>query len=219
MVALLGLFLFGVFGATNLLDISPLEFPEATPVPVPEPSKVDAVVFLLGDPGATMKNLTPLLPAIQAEIERWSAAFRRDSAVSVVFLGDNVYPQGVHNRDDSRFPKPTPPGSGARLNWCGGTEAPSTRIVGLFVTGNHDWVEHGGRRRVPSGPEPGRTDCAKAARPAGTSPCCPLGGDPGPVIRDLRRNVRIAFFDTHWFLQERSAAQRLQYLRPADARP
>ena len=34
----------------------------------------------------------------------------------------------------------------------------------------------------------------------------PAPGDPGPVVRDLRRNVRIAFFDTHWFLQERQAS-------------
>ena len=31
------------------------------------------------------------------------------------------------------------------------------------------------------------------------------------MVRDLRRNVRIAFIDTHWFLQERSSAQQVQF--------
>jgi hypothetical protein len=39
----------------------------------------------------------------------------------------------------------------------------------------------------------------------------PPAGEPGPVHRDLRRNVRIAFFDTHWFLRERQAAHRAQF--------
>jgi hypothetical protein len=32
----------------------------------------------------------------------------------------------------------------------------------------------------------------------------PPGGDPGPFVRDLRRNVRLIAIDTHWFLQERA---------------
>ncbi len=82
---------------------------------------------------------------------------------------------------------------------------------GLFVTGNHDWgntIGDAGLHRVRNQAmqlrPPGR-------RPAATSRCCPRRGDPGPVFRDLRRNVRIAFFDTHWFLQERSPAQRSQF--------
>jgi hypothetical protein len=102
-VALLGLFAFGVFGATNLLDLDPFEFPEPAPIEVPEPARVDAVVFLVGDAGATLKNHTPLLPALQTQVEQWSEALRRDSAVSVLFLGDNVYPQGVHAREDPQF--------------------------------------------------------------------------------------------------------------------
>lgn len=175
-VALLGLFLFGVFGATNLLDISPLEFPEATPVPVPEPSKVDAVVFLLGDAGATMKNRTPLLPAIQAEIEQWSAALRRDSAVSILFLGDNVYPQGVHDRGEPGFEADSM-SLWSQIDLVAGPEALKHGTVGLFVTGNHDWsntVGEAGLHRVQNL----ENRSPKAARPAGTSPCCPL-----PAIR------------------------------------
>ncbi len=208
-VAILGLFAFGVFGATNFLDISPLEFPETTPIPVPEPANVDAVVFLLGDAGATVKNRTPLLPAIQADVEQWSAALRRDSAVSILFLGDNVYPQGVRDRGDPGFEADSL-SLWNQIDLVAGPESVKHATVGLFVTGNHDWantVGEAGFHRVQNLGEQlvlGR----KAGRYVSL---LPGPGDPGPVVRDLRRNVRIAFFDTHWFLQERSPAQRLQY--------
>jgi hypothetical protein len=209
LVALLGLFLFGVFGATNLLDISPLEFAHTTPIPVPDSSNVDAVVFLVGDAGATVKNHTPILPALQSEVERWSAALRRDSAVSILFLGDNVYPQGVHDRGSPGFEADSI-SLWSQIDLVNGPEALKHATVGLFVAGNHDWantVGEAGLHRVQNLGEQiglGR----KAGRYVSL---LPAPSDPGPVVRDLRRNVRIAFFDTHWFLQERSAAQRVQY--------
>jgi hypothetical protein len=36
----------------------------------------------------------------------------------------------------------------------------------------------------------------------------PAPGEPGPAVRDLRRNVRLVFIDTHWFLQQRSGQER-----------
>jgi hypothetical protein len=139
LVALLGLFLFGVFGATNLLDISPLEFAHTTPIPVPDSSNVDAVVFLVGDAGATVKNHTPILPALQSEVERWSAALRRDSAVSILFLGDNVYPQGVHDRGSPGFEADSI-SLWSQIDLVNGPEALKHATVGLFVAGNHDWA-------------------------------------------------------------------------------
>ena len=208
-VAILGLFTFGVFGATNFLDINPLEFPESTPVPVPEPANVDAVVFLLGDAGATVKNRTPLLPAIQSDIEQWSAALRRDSAVSILFLGDNVYPQGMHDRGDPGFEADSL-SLWSQIDLVAGPEALKHATVGLFVTGNHDWantVGEAGLRRVQNLGE----QLALGRKAGRYVSLLPAPSDPGPVVRDLRRNVRIAFFDTHWFLQERSPAQRIQY--------
>ena len=45
----LGLITFAIFGATNLMDVDPLDFTKPAAVPVPEPGRVDAVVFLVGD--------------------------------------------------------------------------------------------------------------------------------------------------------------------------
>ena len=208
-VAILGLFAFGVFGATNLLDLDPFDFPEPAPIQVPEPAAVDAVVFLLGDAGATLKNHTPLLPALQTQIEQWSAALRRDSAVSVLFLCDNVYPQGFHDRSDPQFETDSLR-LWSQIDLVAGPEAQRHGTIGLFVTGNHDWgntVGEAGAHLVQN-----QAEQLVAGRKAGRYVAMlPAPGDPGPVVRDLRRNVRIAFFDTHWFLQERSSAQHAQF--------
>ncbi len=205
----IGLFLFAVFGATNLLDLDPVTFPELSGVPIPKPAEVDAVVFLVGDAGAAEAGKSPLLAALKADVERWSAALGRDSAVTVTFLGDNVYPQGVHDRDDPGFPADS-----ARLrsqvDLVSGTEAARRATIGLFVPGNHDWgntTGDEGFRRVLN--QEWQLD---SAREAGAKVALlPSGGDPGPVYRDLRRNVRIVFFDTHWFLQERSRDSHDQF--------
>jgi hypothetical protein len=205
----LGSFSFAVFGATNLLDLEPLDFPELASVPLPKPDSVDAVVFLIGDAGATERNKTPLLSALQADVELWSAALHRDSAVSIVYAGDNVYPNGVRDRDDPGFPTDSVR-LWSQIRLVDGPEAKKGATVGLFVTGNHDWgntVGSAGFDRVRNQSEQLRT-----ARAAGHFvSLLPEAGDPGPVHRDLRRNVRIIFFDTHWFLQERSEAQRIQF--------
>ena len=205
---LLGLAGFGLFGVTNLLNVNPLKFPEPPRVPVPDAPKVDAVLFLLGD-GGELTDRSPLVRALAADIERWSAALKRDSAVSVLYLGDVVYPQGVRNRSDPGFPEDS-----ARLwkqiDMVGGVEATKYASVGFFITGNHDWGNHSGDagfdRVVNLGEQ------LRKARMAGRYvSLLPAAGDPGPAVRDLRRNVRIAFFDTHWFLQERSREQRAQF--------
>ena len=208
-IAFLGLVSFALFGATNLLDIDPLEFEQPAGIPVPDAAAVDAVVFLLGDAGAAVKDRSPLLSAIQADVERWSAALRRDSAVSIAYLGDVVYPDGVRNRDHPKFAEDS-----ARL-WdqvglVGGPAARKHATVGLFVTGNHDWGNSSGDAGLDRIANLGE-QLADARRAGHHVSLLPAAGDPGPSVRDLRRNVRIAFFDTHWFLQERHTGQRRQF--------
>ena len=208
-VVFIGGFFFAVFGATNLLDLDPLEFPVPSSIPMSQPAAVDAVVFLLGDAGAAEKDKAPLLAALKSDVERWSAALRRDSAVTVVFVGDNVYPQGVHDRDDPHFPADSTR-LWSQVDLVGGPEASKESSIGLFVTGNHDWgntTGDAGFHRVRN-----QEEQLQEARKAGFKvTLLPTSGDPGPVFRDLRRNVRIAFFDTHWFLQERSPELRTQF--------
>ena len=209
LIAFLGGVSFALFGATNLLDIDPLEFDQPATVPVPDPPAVDAVVFLLGDAGAAVRGRSPLLDAIQADVERWSAALARDSAVSVAYLGDLVYPDGIRDRDHPKFPDDS-----ARL-WdqialVGGPAAKKHSTLGLFVTGNHDWGNSSGDAGLDRIGNLGE-QLASARRTGHFVSLLPAAGEPGPTVRDLRRNVRIAFFDTHWFLQERQAHQREEF--------
>jgi hypothetical protein len=208
-IAFLGAVSFALFGATNLLEIDPLEFGEPAGVPVPEPASVDAVVFLLGDGGAAVKGRSPLLDAMQADVERWSAALGRDSAVSVAYLGDLVYPSGIHDRDHPEFPHDS-----ARLwdqiSLVGGPAAKKHASVGLFITGNHDWGNTSGDVGLDRIGNLGE-QLARARESGHFVSLFPPAGDPGPSVRDLRRNVRIAFFDTHWFLQQREEGLRRDF--------
>jgi hypothetical protein len=208
-IVFLGLISFAIFGATNLLDIDPLDFPKSFGVPVPDAAKVDAVVFLVGDAGAALTGRFPLLSALRTDVERWSSALHRDSAVSVAFLGDNVYPVGIRPRKDPGFPADSMR-LWSQFDLVSDTAARRFKTLGLFVTGNHDWANSAsdiGFDRVIS-----LSDQMRAARADGRYVALlPAAGDPGPVYRDLRRNVRIAFFDTHWFLRERHPAQRAAF--------
>ncbi len=208
-IVFLGIVAFAVFGATNLIDIDPLSFPESPGVPVPEPGTVDAVVFLLGDAGLAVKGRSPLLQALQADVERWSNALRRDSGVSIAFLGDNVYPAGIRKRDHPAFPADSVK-LWSQIDLVAGPAASKHATVGLFVTGNHDWANSAsdvGFDRVLL-----LSEQLQEARAAGRHvSLLPTAGDPGPVYRDLRRNVRIAFFDTHWFLRERVTSHRAAF--------
>ncbi|MBA2292245.1 MAG: hypothetical protein H0W15_07305 [Gemmatimonadales bacterium] len=200
---------FAVFGATNLLHVTPLDFGEVGGVPLPAPADVDAAVFLLGDAGAAEAGTSPLLDALGADVERWSAGLRRDSAVAVVYLGDIVYPVGVRDRDHPAFVVDSTR-LRSQVDLVAGPEALKHNTVGLFLTGNHDWgnaVGDVGIKRVRNLQEQ-----LLAARETGPLVALiPNAGDPGPIVRDLRRNVRVIFIDTHWFLQERSEAMHDQF--------
>ncbi len=200
---------FLVFGATNLLHVAPLDFGEVGGVPLPDPTDVDAVVFLLGDAGAAEAGTSPLLDALGADVERWSAGLRRDSAVAVVYLGDIVYPVGIRNRDDPGYIRDSTR-LRSQVDLVAGAEAISNNTVGLFLTGNHDWgntVGDAGIDRVKNLQE--QLILARETGPLVA--LLPNAGDPGPIVRDLRRNVRMIFVDTHWFLQERSRPMQDQF--------
>jgi hypothetical protein len=205
-IALSAVAAIGVFGVTNTLDLDPLEFVEFGDIPPPDAANVDAVVFLVGDAGATVESASPLLNALRADVEHWSAALARDSAVSIVFLGDIVYPVGVRARDHPEFATDS-----ARL-WnqielVGGPEATEHATLGVFLTGNHDWGNASGEAgidRILNLAE----QIGNARRQGRHVVLVPNAGEPGPVIRDLRQNVRLIFLDTHWFLQARPGTER-----------
>jgi hypothetical protein len=146
---------------------------------------------------------------LQQDIELWSGALGRDSAVSIAFLGDNVYPTGVHDESDPSFAADT-----ARL-WnqirlVAGPAALEHQTAAWFIAGNHDWgnqrSEGGLVRLVNQGEELTR------ARLMGPKVMLlPPAGVPGPVVRDVRNNVRIIFIDTNWFLVRPPVSQQIEF--------
>ena len=142
-------------------------------------------LLLLGD-GGEPKPGEPVLKTLS----EWAA---KDAArTSVVFLGDNMYPEGMTERKKHEATTRLTP----QLDVVKSAEA-----HGLFIPGNHDWVK-------------GKAEGLQAvlaqekfinAALAGESNFLPFGGSPGPVELDLPKAnpvLRLIVLDTQWWLHQ-----------------
>jgi hypothetical protein len=167
-------------------------------------------LLLVGDAGEAVEGAAPLLARMQQEIEVWSELLARDSAVTVLFLGDNVYPVGVRDRGHPEFARDSSILWG-QINLLAGPQARARGTIGFFLPGNHDWGNMSGEagvRRLQNMEEQ-----LQLARRAGIPvELAPTAGDAGPVVRDIRENTRLLMIDTHLFLQEPSFASRLDFI-------
>jgi hypothetical protein len=154
--------------------------------PLAPPAQIDATLFLIGDAGgpAAPPDSEPVFMALRA------AAASAPHAV-IVFLGDNVYPDGM--------PDSAAPGRAAAervlTQQLGVLHASGAR--GFFVPGNHDWdsMQPGGWDAVL------RQERFIAA--AGGGPALlPAGGCPGPAVVDVGAVVRLVALDSQWWLQD-----------------
>jgi len=164
--------------------------------PAIPPSDVALTVFLVGDAGLAGKNCVhrPLcqdavLTQLQADVTARATALGRDNVV-VVFLGDNVYPEGFD----------AVPANVARLDAQADVVRPSG-VRAFFVPGNHDWNlnDVGGQAKV-------RAEAAHlaalAAAPNGPRVALrPRDACPGPEVEPLGTAATLVFEDTAWFLQ------------------
>lgn len=172
---------------------------EATNLPAPDPAVVDAVVFLLGDPGLMREETSPLAARMQDDVEEWSEAVGAEGHIAVVVLGDIVYPVGLHpadhpdrERDSLRL--------AAQISMVSGEAADAAGARMIFLAGNHDWGHErdwaGALRLVRleeflnawSGPAAGRLSLR------------PEPGTGGPDVVDLGSEVRLILLDTAWWL-------------------
>jgi hypothetical protein len=193
-----------LLGALLLASCGPrpptfLPLPEA-PVE-PPPSQVESVVFLFGDAGDVRDDHSPMLARLGQDIERWSASLSSDSAVTVVVLGDIVYPEGIRPPDTERFHADT----AVLMSQVRLVEGPAARRHGaraFFLAGNHDW----GRRQDWAGYvrlanledvlEQARATLGVAAA------LVPAAGTGGPYVVDVGAHLRIVMLDTAWWLLE-----------------
>ena len=180
-------------------------------LPEPDPTEVDAVLYLVGDAGTALPGRSPLLARVAEGVERWSGALARDSAVSVHYLGDIVYPVGVRAPGTEEFPKDSLHVQ-AQVDVVAGPRAREFSSPAYFMSGNHDWgMTKGGEGRGRLANLADLLRAIRAEQGVGVS-LIPEAGEPGPAVLDLGARVRVAALDTHWWLQPRDSAAEARML-------
>jgi hypothetical protein len=166
---------------------SPLGPDAEPPASCEDPGPIDATLFLVGDAGAPRPDGEPVLEALAAAGAEAAARVGPERAAAV-FLGDNVYPDGV---------PPSPGPERDRAEQRIGAQLDAVRRAGLrawFVPGNHDWGTGGddGWERV-------RAQTALLAA-SGVAQAAPADGCPGPVSVALGERLSLVLLDTAWWL-------------------
>ena len=151
-----------------------------------EPDEIETTVFLIGDAGEPDPRQSPVaLDSMKRQ------AAEAPGRTVIVFLGDNVYPNGVPV--DSAL---TWPDSRRRLEAQVNTVPPGARAI--FIPGNHDWQQGG-----PYGLYSVRLQERLIAALAGGRDIrmLPGNGCPGPAAFDAGR-LRLIAMDTQWWLHD-----------------
>lgn len=177
----------------------PPPLPTPQQIPAPDPAEVERVLFLVGDPGTARREYYPILPRLSQDIEWWAQRLPRDSAVTVLFLGDIVYPLGLHPPGHELYPHDSAIVMD-QVQLLAGPAARQRRAQGYFMAGNHDWgleEEFEGFVRLKNLHD----FLARARASTGASvQLVPAVGTGGPFVLDLGERIRVAILDTAWWL-------------------
>ena len=142
-------------------------------------------LLLLGDGGAP-RATEPVLKTLG----KWA---RRDvGKTSIVFLGDNMYPEGMTERRKHEALERLVP----QLSVVKGTG-----VHGLFIPGNHDWASGGAEGYHALLTQEKFINNALT----GEQNFLPAGGLPGPVALELPKTdptLRLIVLDTQWWFHE-----------------
>lgn len=167
-------------------------------IPEPDPSTVEAVLFMMGDAGEAHRDSDPVMRVMQAEVERWSGQLQKDSSVVVLFLGDNIYPAGLHDATDPSFPEDSAKLQ-AQVDVLNGPRAREKGTRGIFVPGNHDWGQTKGLEGVAR--LKNQDNMLRRRRAEGTPVfMMPTAGFAGPQTVDVGTRLRILLIDSAWWL-------------------
>jgi hypothetical protein len=171
--------------AVAALLVSPAAAPTAhVAPPPPEADAIAETLFLIGDAGEPAEAGEPVLVALRRQLER------AGGRATVVFLGDNVYPDGL--------PGPGHP-ERAEMERRLDDQVDAVKDVAaraVFIPGNHDWAKGGKdgweavRRQERRIEERGRPTVVHL----------PDDGCPGPEVVDAGERLRLVVLDTQWWL-------------------
>ncbi len=148
-------------------------------------------ILLLGD-GGQPKPDEPVLKTLKA----W--AQKTPEKTSIVFLGDNMYPDGMTEQRQHEASTRLDPQIGV---------IKSTNTQGLFIPGNHDWAggkEEGYRALLA---QEKYINNALSRLPK----FLPRGGSPGPEVVEFPEAapiVRVIVLDTQWWLHQHEKPQK-----------
>jgi hypothetical protein len=152
-----------------------------------------AVLFLVGDAGSKEFDRNPVMQHMNSAVR---ALDQQGVPTRVLFLGDNVYEEGVRDGhpEDLRL-------LGAQVEVVVGTSA-----KGIFLAGNHDWGNttraHGLARLVNEERALG-VFSAEGANVV----LAPRAGCPGPKLENLETSsgdvvATLVLLDTPWWMRE-----------------
>lgn len=173
--------------------------PTPDPALTLDPARIESVIFLVGDGGEARHESHPILPKLKQDIESWTERLGRDSAVTVLYLGDIVYPLGINPPESDLYPADSAVVMD-QVMLVAGAQARARGVRGVFMAGNHDWGlerEWEGFVRLTGL----RDFLAMAATHTGADVfLAPEAGTGGPYVLDLGRHVRLLVLDTAWWL-------------------
>ena len=152
----------------------------------PQSRDIETSLFLIGDAGEP----DPRAVGVPLDSLRAQAALAPQRSI-IVFLGDNVYPDGIPEEGRAEW-------ADARRRLEAQVQAVPPGARGIFVPGNHDW---GGEQ--PFGLYSIRLQermIAQLARGRNIR-MYPFNGCPGPMAVDAGR-LRLITLDTQWWLHE-----------------
>lgn len=174
-----------------------------SPYTTPAPQEIETSLFLIGDAGETdpRENGVPLDSlAVQAAV-----APERNV---VVFLGDNVYEEGVPEIGAAEY-------ADARRRLAAQVRAVPRGVRAIFLPGNHDWGGEGAYGLFSIRRQEQLIDTLAGGRDIRM---LPGGACPGPVSVDIGR-LRLIALDTQWWLHNyivRDSASHCESMTIAD---
>jgi hypothetical protein len=197
---------------TSVLGCAKKPLPDLPPstVRIVPADSVESVIFWIGDAGNAEWNSSPLVQKLAADVDQWSRTIRRDSAVAVVFLGDNVYPVGMRDPGLLEFWADSTHLE-AQVNVMRAANSRARDAFAVFLPGNHDW----GHKYGAEGEQRLRNMQSFLARrhARGINVSLePRAGSPGPTVIDIGKHTRIIIIDTAWWLLSPNDVEKTQLM-------